>query len=301
MLGALESLVHSDVERLVASLRALELLDFYRQASAWADVADRHNIPLAHRPLVLQFAIAGISFPDFFPGELRNAIDEIAALPEQSAMRDALLRKVGLDRIASELAATTCPDACQRLLRALRRTSVDWTPVLTSLEPGTSLNHTLENCSVQALGDCVSAARDVSLALASAFVDAIGGSEAVLDRFRNSDPWIRELDVASVDGELVGVARFLYVSESEQGDARERAVATGKQLIRALPDIEKVDVKPVSPGGRVLEVDGHEYASSGLVRRYDHHPGAIGWNQERALLAQTLFGVSETERLHEAK
>ena len=300
MLGALEGLVHGDVERLAASLRALELLDFYRQASAWAEVADRHDIPLAHRPLVLQFAIAGIELSDIFPDELRNAIDEIAALPEQSATRDALLQTVGLGKIASELAATTCPDACQRLLRALRRTSVDWAPVLASLEPGTSLNDTLGNCSVQALGACVSAARDVSLGLARAFVDAIGGSEAVLDRFRNSDPWIRELDIASVDGELVGVAKFLYVSESEQGDARERAVEIGQQLIRALPDIAKVDVKPVLPGGRVLKVDGHEYASSGLLRRYDHHPGAVGWNQERALLAQTLFGASETDRLNEA-
>ena len=153
---------------------------------------------------------------------------------------------------------------------------------------------------MQALGDCVSAARDVSLGLARAFVDAIGGSEAVLDRFRNSDPWIRELDIASVDGELVGVAKFLYVSKSEQGDARERADEIGRQLLRTLPDIEKVDVKPVLPGGRVLEVDGHEYASSGLLRRYDHHPGAVGWNQDRALLAQTLFGTSETERLNEA-
>ena len=83
-------------------------------------------------------------------------------------------------------------------------------------------------------------------------------------------------------------------------DARERAVEIGQQLIRALPDIAKVDVKPVLPGGRVLKVDGHEYASSGLLRRYDHHPGAVGWNQERALLAQTLFGASETERLNEA-
>ena len=300
MLGALEGLHHGDVERLAASLRALELLDFYRQASAWAEVADRHDIPLAHRPLVLQFAIAGVELSDIFPDELRNAMDEIAALPEQSATRDVLLRTAGLGRIASELAATTCPDACQRLLRVLRHTSIDWAPLLASLEPDTSLIDTLRNCSVQALGDCVSAARDVSLGLARAFVDATGGSEAVLDRFRNSDPWIRELDIASVDGELVGVAKFLYVSESEQGDARARALEIGQQLLRALPDIEKVDVKPVLPGGRVLEVDGHEYASSGLLRRYDHHPGAVGWNQDRALLAQTLFGVSETERLNEA-
>ena len=300
VLGALEGLVHDDVERLAASLRALELLDFYRQASAWAEVAEHRDVPRAHRSLVLWFVIAGIELSDVFPDELRNAIDESAALPEQSATRDALLMTAGLGRIVSELAAATSPDACQGLLRALRHTSVDWTPLLASLEPGTTLVDTLGSCSVQALGDCVSAARDVSLGLARAFVDAIGGSEAMFDRFRNSDPWIRELDIAPIDGELVGVAKFLYVSESEQGDARERAVEIGQQLLRALPDIEKVDVKPVLLGGRALAVDGHEDASSGLLRRYDHHPGAVSWNQDRALLAQTLFGVSETERLSEA-
>ena len=45
LLQVLEGLVHGDVERLGASLRALELLDFYRQASAWAEIADRRNIP----------------------------------------------------------------------------------------------------------------------------------------------------------------------------------------------------------------------------------------------------------------
>ena len=300
LLGALEGLVHGDVERLAASLRALELLDFYRQASAWAEVADRHDIPLAHRPLVLQFAIAGIELSDVFPDQLRHAIDEIAALPEQSETRDALLSTAGLGSIVAALGATTSPGACQRLLRALRGTSVDWEPLLASLEPGTTLVDTLRSCSVEALGDCVSAARDVSLGLAKAFVDAIGGSPTVLDRLRNSDPWIRELEIGSVDGELVGVAKFLHVSEAEQADARERAVEIGRRLLRALPDIEKVDVKPVLPGGRVLEVDGHEYASSGLRRRYDHHPGALGWNGDRIALAQTLFGASETERLNEA-
>ena len=300
VIEALQSLVHDDVECLVACLRALELLDFYRQASAWAEVADRHDIPLADRPLVLQFAIAGIELSDIFPDEFRNAVDEIAALPEQSETRDALLRTAGLDRIGSELAAATSPDACQRLLRALRNTSVDWAPLLASQEAGTTLVDTLRSCSVQALGDSVSAARDVSPGLARAFVEAVGSSEAVLERFRSSDPWIRELEIASVGGELVGVAKFLYVSESEQGDARERAIEIGQQLLRALPDIQRVDVKPVLPSGRVLEVDGYEYASSGLLRQYDHHPGAVGWNQERMGLVYTLFGASETERLAEA-
>ena len=131
-------------------------------------------------------------------------------------------------------------------------------------------------------------------------MDAVGGNEVLLERFRNSDPWLQELKTVSKQGELIGVARFLYVSEPDQGDAREYAVETGRQLLRTLPDISSVDVKAVLSGGRTLEVDGFEYGSSELLRQHDHHPATVGWNQDRMRLAQTLFGASETERLTEA-
>ena len=300
VLHALEGLAQDDAECLIACLRGLKMLDFYRQASAWAEIAERHDVPPALRPLVLQFTIAGIDGPGIFPDQVRNATAEMASLPAQSATMDALLGTVGLNGIASELAAATNADVCLRLLRAVRLTSIDWRPLLTALEPGSPLIDALQGWSLPTLGDCVSAARDVSLDLARAFVDAAGGTEGILRRSRDSDPWIRELHIASVEGELVGVARFLYISESEQGDARERAVETGRQLLRTLPDISKVDVKAVLPGGRALAIGGIEHGSSGLLRQYDHHPGAIGWNQDRIRLAQSLFGTSETERLAQA-
>ena len=300
ILHALEGLAQDDVESLVACLRGLEMLDFYRHASAWAEIAERHDLPSAIRPLVCQFAIAGIDVPGIFPDHVRNATAEMASLPVQSAMKDALLERVGLDRLASDLASATNADVCLRLLRAVRLTSIDWRPLLTALKPESPLLDALQGWSLPAFGDCVAGARDVSPDLARAFVDAAGGTEGVLRRFRDSDPWIRELQVAFVECELVGVARFLYISESEQGDARERAVEIGQLLLRTLPDISKVDVKAVLPGGRALEIGGIEYGSSGLLRQYDHHPGAIGWNQDRIRLVQSLFSTNETERLAQA-
>ena len=299
VLHALEGLAQ-DVESLIACLRGLEMLDFYRQASAWAEIAERHDVPPALRPLVLQFSIAGIDAPGIFPDQVRNATAEMASLPAQSATMDALLGTVGLTGIASELSAATSADVCLRLLRSVRLASIDWRPLLTALEPGSPLIDALQGWSLPTFGDCVSAAGDVSLGLARAFVDAAGGTEGILRRFHDSDPWIRELQVASVEGELVGVARFLYISESEQGDARERAVETGRQLLRTLPDISKVDVKAILPGGRALEIGGIEHGSSGLLRQNDHHLGAIAWNQDRIRLAQSLFGTNETERLAQA-
>ena len=300
VLEALGRLVRDDVERLLACLRGLELLDFYRQATDWAEIAERHGVPLAHRPVVLLFAITGIEISDLFPVQIRSVMAEMASLPEQSTTRNALLWTVGPDRIASELAEATSADACLRLLGPFGRTSIDWRPLLAALQPGSPFGDFLRSCSLTAFGDCVSSARGVSVDLARAFTDAVGGTEVLLERFRNSDPWLQELKTVSKDGELIGVARFLYVSEPDQGDAREYAVETGRQLLRTLPDISKVDVKAVMASGRTLEVNGFEYGSSGLLRQYGHHSATVGWNQDRIRLAQTLFGATETERLTEA-
>ena len=53
VLQTLDGLARHDVEHFMACLRGLEMLDFYRQASAWAEIAERHDVPPALRPLVL--------------------------------------------------------------------------------------------------------------------------------------------------------------------------------------------------------------------------------------------------------
>lgn len=299
VLQALKKLAHNDVERLMACLRGLELLDFYRQASAWKEIAERHGVPPTHMPFALELATVEIKFPKSFPEHFQNAVSDMIAHPEQSAVRDTLLGMVGIRGLGQELAAATNVETCRRLLKTVGRTTMDCTALLTAAEPGSQLAATLRECSPVDLGDCVSAARDVSPDLARAFVDAVGGTEAVIRRLRGNDPWIRELQVNAADGEMVGVARFLYISESEQGDARERAVGIGRLLLRCLPEITKVDVRAVLPGGYSLKVGGFEHGVSKLLRRHDHTPDTVGWNQLRIRLTRTLLGASETERLHE--
>lgn len=299
VLAVLEDMAGQDIERLLAGLRALEMVDFHRQASAWAEIAERHEVPPAHRLLVLEFATAGLDFPEVFPASLVAATEEIRELPVQSCLRDTLLRATGLQGIADALKAATNSAECARLLRAARSTTLDCTPLMESLSRPTSLAGVLENCETAELSECVAAARSVSAHLAKAVVDVSGGVEAVMQRIRMDDPWIRELKIERVDGQLTGVARYLYISSEEQGDAHDRSVALGRQLLRLLPSIEKVDVKPIGPGGLVLMSDGHEFASSGLLRQYDYDSSAVAWNRQRFQLAQSLLGVSETERLSE--
>ena len=298
-LETLRELADNDVERLLACLHGLALLDFHRQATAWMQIAEHHGLPPTHRPFALELAVAGIGSPAALPEQFRDAVAEMIALPEQSDTRDELLGMVGIHGFKRGLRAASDLETCRRLLRAASRTTVDWTPLLTAAEPSAPVLSFLTRCPPADLGICISAAREVSVDLARAFVDAVGGTEAITARLLDSDSWIRELYVSSVEGEKVGVARFLYISETEQGDPRERSVEIGKLLLRCLPDLTRVDVKAVLPGDYPLKVGDFEHGVSKLLRRHDHTPDTVGWNQLRIRLTRTLLGASETERLHE--
>lgn len=302
ILDAIKELSAGNPDSLVSCLRALELLDFHREASEWAEVADRCNVPIAQRPLVLQLAIMGtkgVELPGVFLVEFRTALDEIASLPPRVAARQVVLNGGGLGEITESLARTTDVGEGIRLLTCARGLTTDWVPLSSAFEADRPLTGLLAECEIEDFGECVAAARDVSVGLARTLVDSVGGVPAVLNRVREADPWIFELQVETVDGELTGVARYLFVSEEEQGEPRERSLDIARNLLRSLPDIEKVDVKPILPDGSEMRIGGNTLWSSGLLRRYDHGEAAVQWNRNRAQLTQALFGAPETERLAE--
>ncbi len=299
---ALESLVEGDVDALVCCLRALELLDFYREAGVWAEEADRCGVPIAHRPLTLQLAIMGsrgAELPNVFSAELRSALDEIADLPKMPKTKEALLRSSALAEITAVLPHATSVDECIRLLTCARGLTIEWTPLSSAFEGDSPLVAVLKECSIEDFGECVSTARDVAVGLARTLVEAVGGEAAILDRVRDSDPWIFELKVDTVAGQSTGIGRYLFVSEADQGEPRERSIQIARKLLRSLPNLERVDVKPILPDGSEMQIGGNALWSSGLLRRYDHSEAAVRWNRDRSQLAQTHFGAPETERLAE--
>ena len=300
VLKELASQTQDDTDRLIACLRGLELLDFHRLASKWVEIAKSHDVPPAHLPLLFYFAITGVEVPEFFLLELKSAASEMADASPPGDARDRLLEEVGMERVAYTFGTMSSVDDCMRLLRTMSRTTLKKQPLLDQLKPGSKIVKTLESCSPKELGDCVEAARDVSRDLALAFVQSVGSTDAVLQKFRRSDPWIQKLEVVTLDGDLVGVARILHISESDQGSMRDRANELGNQLLRALPDVDRVDVKGVLPGGQPLMIDGINYGSSGLHRQYTTDTHVVRRNQERIRIAHTLIGVSETERLGKA-
>ena len=297
ILPILETVATKTTLHLIEILRGLDMLDFHRQATTWIKKLDRAKLPTAHQPLAMFYAIAKLEIPSMFPSEFQLAIKTISNLSAPSQSRVRLIESLSITYFANCLAKTKSPHVAQRLLRALGRIPLNWNQLLASLKSNYSLTNFLGTCSISDLGEFFSTVRAVSPDFALACSDLAGGRDRVLQRTRAEDPWIQELSVVIREGMEVITARFLHVSDALQPEPDKKAVKLGKQLLRVLPEINKVDVKAVRADGSTLDIKGYEYTTSGLVREYDLHPDEVDWNRNRFHLAQTLIGISETERL----
>ena len=297
IIGELKQLSDDNAGILEASLRGLELFDFWNQSARWLEIVRRHNVAPAHIPLVYLFAVGDIDPPEISAPEIRESVAEMVAGGMDSDFREALINEIGVPKIASMLVNIREIEHISRLLRSLIRTGTDWHEMVSCVTANSDFLDTLNRSPLSDLADCVALALEVSEELATELVGAVGGTEFVFKKFRSEDPWILELRLVDDDGERVGYARFLHVSDVDQGDPRDRSIKIGQLLLRTLPNITKVDVHAVLPGGHKLEIDGFDHTASGLLRKYDHHPVIARTNQERMCLAHLHFGTCETERL----
>lgn len=295
-------------ERLMAYVHGLRLADFYDLARNWKDIADEHEVPASSQPVLFQFAAAGLTFPDFFPGALRTAGSEMAAASGPNRAGD-LVRQVGYTTLAGVLATCLTSGNAARFLSTLAGVGPEFTSAARDLlSGGCVLVGALTTSSVEEVADCLAAARACDPPLAMLLVDRIGGQAAILGRLRAENPWITELDVRLEDPntpdapeELIGYCRLLHVSDELQGDPRKQAISVGRLLLRCLPNIESVDVQALLPGGHELRIGDYTHGVSGLRRQYDHSSLSVAWNQARLRAAVTLLGETDTERLAAAR
>ena len=297
IVDALQENAFKSATHLLAILWGLDLLDFHRKASAWIETLQRMKVPTAHQPQAMFYAIAKLD-PAIFPKDFQNAVNSIAHLPIPSTSREYFVHSVGIAKIAAVISNMTSPQLTHRLLRSLGKLSIDWEPLFAAINANNLLTAYLNSCSVSDLGDVIAAARSINSEFAAACIRSVGGVDNVLQRVRVEDPWIQTLSVTICEDEKIVTSRFLHVSDSLQPEPDKKAVGLGRQLLSALPDIDRVDIKSVKPNGFPLGIGNYEYGSSGLLREHNVHPSdEVDWNRNRSRLAQTLIGVSETERL----
>lgn len=274
-------------------LQALRLVDFTRCATDWKQILDRHQVALAHRRTLLQFALLdGDPLPDLQP-EIAAATAEIRAyLPLSSPLRDTLVERLGTAQLAHLLAQGAEPAEAQRVLAVLTGADLDltiWAPALADSPFG----RLLTGSSIELLGDLLTAARVVSLDLANGLLELVGGEEAVLTRLRAHFPWLYEVAVVEREGRQVAYARLLHVSDRAQPEAEQAIRAFGRILLRCLPHCESVDVQSLLPGGIPQNFGDFTAGISSLERQYDRSPTQVAWTRAQSLIATTLAGTTD--------
>ena len=287
--------------RLAGYLQGLRLADFYEVAEAWKRIADEHQIPASCQPLLLGFTAIGMPIAGFLPAELRAAQHEMNDVSGSSS-RDQLISIAGEAYLAELLASTDNIDEATQLLAVLENGPPELADaVRQTVDDHSSLVDALCSASIKQLAESLAAARSFDLATADHLVGLIGGEGAVLRRIRAENPWIIELEVRAGEDGLVAHGRFLHMSDTVQGDAREQAVALGQVLLRCLPRIGSVDIQALAAGGIELTTGNFTHGVSHLQRRSDYSVAGIAWNQARIRAALTLIGEADTERLAKAQ
>ncbi|WP_428116601.1 hypothetical protein [Candidatus Poriferisodalis sp.] len=287
--------------RITACLYGLRLADSYELAWTWKEIADLHEVPASCWTLLFGFTSAGLRLPDFLPAQLREAQQAMEATGGRSSP-EALIARVGTAGIADLLSSTGDVDEATQMLAVLKDAdSVLSCAVKTTVNESCPLLHALRSAPVNALAECLAAARSCNKTLAESLVELMGGEDAVLRRIRAQNPWITELDVRTEDGNALAFGRFLHVSDAVQDDPREAAVALGQLLLRCLPRIESVNIQALLPGGQEIRINGLVHGISELQREYDHSASATAWNQAQTRVALTLLGETDTVRLNSAR
>ncbi|MEX1659967.1 hypothetical protein ABZ960_43670 [Streptomyces pseudovenezuelae] len=275
-------------------LQALRLVDFTRCATEWAGILNRRQVSPAHRRTLLQFAVmGGDPLPNLKP-QIAAATSEIRATgPVRSPLCSALVERLGTAELGRVLAQ------CGEQAEALRFLSVlagiddldvtNWPPVLAD----SPFFRLLSGSSVESLGDLLSAARVVSLALASHLLELVGGEKKVLARLRADNPWLVEASVKERDGSPIAYARLLHVSDRAQPNAEQSIRAFGRTLLRCLPRCESVDVQSLLPGGIPQTFGDFTGGISHLQRQYDRSTAQVSWIRAQALIATAAAGTTD--------
>ncbi len=283
--------------RLAGFLQGLRLSDSEQAIREWLTILDEEGVKRSNQQFVVTLALAGSDMGEMTPETIRASLDRMA-LVESGHRRDDLA-----DRIGAEVLTRIVFDADPHDARALVATLHGWGTTL-DLPPdamSTPLMQTLSTAPLSVLAEIVSTLIDHDDEFGVQLINLMGGEEAMLELIRAQEPWLLNVEVDQTAEGPVAVARLLHVSDDAQGNTRDRCVALARTLLRLLPSIVKPDVEGLWPGGRRIEVGGHAFALSGLLREYDHNETEVAWNQARSTIAQALLGVPDSVRLTAAE
>jgi len=283
--------------RLASFMQGLRLADSEQAIREWLKIVEEEGIKRASHLTVVMLALAGSDMGSLTPPAIRVALDRMAAV-ESGHRRDELADRVGTEAVSS-LVFNAGPVDAQTLLATLhgwdRRLIMPTDPL------SAPLIGALATSDLRTLTEVISTVHDFDSQLGIDLIGVLGGAKRMLERIRAEEPWLLEAEIHDGPDGPIGYARILHVSDEMQENPRARCVALARTLLRLHPSIVKTDVEALWPGRHRIEVGGHAFALSGLLREYDHNQTEVAWNQARSAIAQTLLGVPDSVRLAKAE
>jgi hypothetical protein len=289
----------SEPGRVAAALDGLRLADFVAAALRWTEVVEQFEVPAPLRPVTFNLALLSTGdVGEWADSRVRSAANAITADPawSASALRDDLLERLGRHRLTETLAACGDLNVATELLGSMAGSGLDVPP---STGPDSPLSVALDGASAQDLAPIVQAAAAVSPPLGAAFVELVGGKEAVLAAMRDGDAWILDLAIEEDDGERVLRGQRLHASDRLDPDPDGTIRALADVGLSCFPSVDRADLHTVAAGGVPITVGSYgEFAATGLLRQYVHGPAEVAWNRARLSAAVSLVAEpSDTERL----
>jgi len=280
---------------LVGALQALRLADFARTARTWGQILDQHEVPPSMRLVTLNLSLIDGSPPEGIDQRVIDAVTKIHRTQRDACpTRDALVAALGANAFLGTLAACSPPSAAARLLAPLAGSHLHPDPG--TMREDAPLAVALAGASVEELAAGLSAAREVSLALAAQLVDIAGGQDSVLRRIFAEHPWLTELEVVEQDGQTVPRARLLPAAGAPDSDLDEDVRELARLLLRCVPAADRADVAALLPGGRPMQVGDYTHAVSGLLRQYARGHASIAWNRARLRIALAMVADADLTR-----
>lgn len=276
--------------RLASYLQGLRLADADTLVLRWIDALNEHKIRRSLRTTLVMLTVTDLDLA-IFPDPVKRAVETmVAARP--GTLRDDLADRLGSEQIADTLTRATAVEAT-----ALLATLDGWTATIEpAIGTDTVLAEDLAAAPIESITKLLATASGRSDRTARLVLEALGGTEALLQRLHAENPWILRAGVRNSPDGPVGYARLLHVTD-HQGDAHEACVGLARHLLRIIPTIDATDVKVRGPGYTPIIIDGHEHGVTNLLRRYDHAETRVAWNQTLTKAAVTLMGASDTSRL----
>ena len=285
-----------DMATMAGALAGLRLADFTLTARRWVAILDKHDLPARLRPVGLGLAMYGIELPGRLDPRLAAAIEEIQrdTAADASPLRDQFLRRAGVDRLVSLVYQATSACEVLALLASLAGSGM----IIAPPPSDAPLRSMLHDSSLADVGELIATARSVSESAGEAFLEAAGGSEAIIGRLKQDHLYLLDLSVVTDGDDRVLRGRILHISDRYTPDPEQAIKQLTALGLRCLPDVDRADLTTVLASGVPLRVNGLELLTSGRLRKFALSNSEIAWNQARGPLVRSLITeASTTERL----